>query len=124
MIKPKRKELIEVSHGAHLSPEHKKAFNLLNTKEKNKFIKNLQKIILNNGLEFNLRLSQEQQIFIIIDRIFFENNRLSINEFYKAVKKTFSCSILCIIYIQDFFSGEFVPKDFFPDDLSDPSLYM
>lgn len=104
IIKRKDKQVIEIFTRTHLSPEHSNSYLSLPKNKKRELIKSIKKKILENVLTTSL-LFEDKQLFVIIEKIYFDNEEdLNINQFYKAVRRIYSCEIECVILIQDFFS--------------------
>ena len=104
VIKRKDKQIIEIFTRTHLSSEHSNTYLALPKKKKRELIKSINKKILENVLTTSLRF-EDKQLFAIIEKIYFDNEEdLNINQFYKTVRRIYSCAMECVILIQDFFS--------------------
>lgn len=105
IVKPQKKDFIEISSGTNLSDPHKKAFEKLSNKEKIILIRGLQKIICDSYLLHNFIASPERVGYVIIDKIFIKKS-LSVTTLYKSLQTIFCCSLNCIFYMQDTFADE------------------
>ena len=111
VIQPKGKDHVEISVGTPLSPPHREKFIALSDVDKRTFVKNLSKSLFQSEIDFTYEFSQHYTI-VLIDKIFIEDNRISLNHFFNSVRKVYSKTMELIIFIQDFFSDEFSPVDF------------
>lgn len=123
VIKLKNKNQIEISSGTSLSSEHKSRFDGLDKKNKISFIRELQKMITHDKFEFELVSNPEKFIFVIIDRIFIKKS-LSINTFYKSVQSVFSCSLGCVLFIQEYFKEDIKLEDLSTGKDLNSGLYL
>lgn len=110
VIRQKKKNFIEISFGFKLSPEHEKKFKSLENTDKRTFIKYLQKNLFRAELDYNYNFSQ-QYTLALIDKIFLENDQISLNQFFRSVRKIHSNAMNIIFFIQDFFTDEFNAGD-------------
>jgi hypothetical protein len=113
VVKQKRKEILEIQSNTILSSPHHDQFTQLSFDDKREFIKRIHQITLNYILTVNFKFEREQR-FGVSEKIYLEdeNEPPSVNVFYKAVRRIFSCVMSCVIFIQDYFSGEYNPDDF------------
>lgn len=101
VIKPNKKELIEISCATQISPIHIKALNSLKNNEKQQFYRELKKILFLQDMFFNIDMKNNR--YVIIDNIFLESdNVLSKNEFFKSIRKIYSCTMHSIILLEEF----------------------
>jgi hypothetical protein len=106
----KKKEHIEISFGIRVDPKYTEEFKGLEETDKRNFMKNLHQMLFRMGLPFIIDF--QQKFFIsLIDKIFVENDTISLNDFFKSVQRIYSNAILTIMYVQDFFSDEFFLDD-------------
>jgi hypothetical protein len=109
-VQPKGKDWIELSSGTQLSPEHKKAFMALPERDRKTFIKSLNKLLYQTELEYSYNFSQKYMI-VLIDKLFIEDDQLSINQFYRSARALYYNSMKLVIFIQEFFSDELTAAD-------------
>ena len=110
-VKPKKRSHIEISLGTNLAPQHREKFISLPEPDKRTFAKQLQKLLFSSEVEYTYNLSQHCTI-VVIDKVFIEHEGISINEFYKSVRKVLSTTMNVIFFIQDFFSDDLSSIEF------------
>ena len=111
ITQPKNKNFIEISCGTPLAPQHKQAFNSLKERDRNTFLKNLQKILFRSEIQYSYNFTTHYTI-VLIDKIFIEHDAISINYLFQSVRRVYSCTMNVIFFIQDYFSEEFDPANF------------
>ena len=109
-VQLKKKEHIEISFGIKVDPKHAEEFKGLGETDKRNFMKKLHNLLFRMGLQFIIDF-QQKYFISLIDKIFIENETISLNDFFKSVQKVYSNAILTIMYVQDFFSDEFFLDD-------------
>ncbi len=110
VIKPKDLNFFEISCGTRLDPAHQEAFNKMDNNEKKKFIKNLGQLIINRSFEHAMNITRTKSVFVLIDRIFIEHGTISLNNFYRAIKNMFFCTLNCVRFIQERFGADYDPN--------------
>ena len=80
-------------------------------------------MITHDKFEFELVSNPEKFIFVIIDRIFIKKS-LSINTFYKSVQSVFSCSLGCVLFIQEYFKEDIKLEDLSTGKDLNSGLYL
>ena len=110
VVKPKNKNHIEISKGTILSKQHKSRFDALDKKNKISFIRQLQRTITHDKFQFQVVSNPERFLFVIIDKVFIKKSLL-INTFYKSVQNVFSCSLGCVLFIQEYFKEDVKLED-------------
>jgi len=114
IAKPKGKNFIEIANGTKLDDIHRKMFSNFNKDQKSNFIKKLHLIILNNNFESSINVNPERFVYVIIERLFIENEAIPVNDFYRSVKSVTFCSLKCNYFIQNQFNKDYDPtKDGF-----------
>ncbi len=86
IAQPKNKSVIEISQGTPLSTEHRQGFMALPDRDKKNFVKNLQKILFRLEVDYSYEFSKHYTI-VLIDKLFLENDAISINELFRSVRK-------------------------------------
>ena len=110
VVQLKKKEHIEISFVIRIDPKHVEEFKTLEEADKRSFMKTLHKMLFRIELPFILDF--RQKFFIsLLDKIYIENDTISLNTFFKSVQKIYSQAILILVYVQDFFSDEFIIDD-------------
>ena len=111
-VQPKGKnDYVELSVGTPLGPPHREKFIALPDSDKRAFVKNLSKFLFESELEFSYEFSQHYTI-VLIDKLFVEDDRVSLHRFYGSVRKMHGKTMSLIIFVQEFFSDEFNSIDF------------
>ena len=122
VIKPKNKDLIEVSHGFHLGNPHDKIFDSLDNDKKNHFFNEITKIFHIKELGFSINFTPERKVFVVVDKIYVQSGKaISKNPFYKTIKKIYGTVMYCIAIINEILSGK--PGDLSLGEKRDPSIY-
>lgn len=116
-----RRNRVEIFSITNLIGSHLEEFTNLNDTEKQEFLKGLERIILQNILSRSFRFGSDPPGYNVIEMLYLENNTLSLNSFYHTIRRVWSCVMLSVMYIQDFFSGEYNPEDY---DDSTPSYHI
>ena len=110
VVQLKKKEYIEISFPIKIGEKHIEVFKGLNKVDKRNFMKTLQKKLLQTGLLFNYDFQQRYMISLV-DKLFIDNDRISLNDFFKSVQRVYSQAVAILIFVQDFFSDEFIFDD-------------
>ena len=115
--KPKKEDFLEIGVSTTISPEHVKK--LVDPPEKKvKFYYNLRKLCHLKNITFVIQLNDNR--YILIKRIYLtENNKISTNLLYKAMRKLFNLDIYIILAIHEICEGKMKPDDM----SSSPSFY-
>jgi len=97
VVKPKNKDVIEITCGTQMSPEDVKK---LGTKRKHFFVE-LQKYLLNKNFFFHI--DRDHNRYRVIDNIFLKKDgTVSKNKFYKSVRNIFTSTIYTILLLKEF----------------------
>lgn len=123
-LKPKNKNLIVISNPIQISPEHVAALNALKANKKFRFFMDLRKFFLVKDVFF--RIDIQNYRYEISDQLFFnEDNLISKNDFFKSIRKVFTCAAYSNMILNDYCSStmklEDLPKS--KDFSSNFSLY-
>jgi hypothetical protein len=112
VMKPKKKNQLQLFTKTILNAEHKEKYCELEDYKKFELIQIIHRIILRNILTTSLQFEKNHG-FTIIENIYYEDKEdLNINLFYQTIRRIFSCTMECVMAIQDFFSGTFNLKDY------------
>jgi len=102
--KQKGKSAIEIYNPINLSEKHQNDFRRLEKEKQSTFIRELRKIIIDSNFESSANLNPrdgKRGSFLILEKVFIENDSIPINEFYRSVKSVSFCSMKCISFIQN-----------------------
>ncbi|MFW9771628.1 MAG: DUF2299 family protein [Candidatus Thorarchaeota archaeon] len=110
-LKPKNKNLIVISNPIQISPEHVTALNALKTNKKMRFFMDLRKFFLVKDVFF--RIDIQNYRYEISDQIFLnDDNLISKNDFFKSIRKVFTCSAYSNMILNEYCSSTMKPEDF------------
>jgi hypothetical protein len=126
VYKPKNKDIIIVSTGTQISPQHIDALKSLGEKKKLKFFMELRKLFLLKDVFYridiqNFRYETSDQIFLK------PHHSISKNQLFTSIRKVFNSTAYSNILLNEFCIGKIKPdeigkfKDFASD--SDFTLY-
>ena len=93
VVQLKKKEYVEISFGIRVDAKHIEEFKKLDEVDKRSFMKTLQKKLLKTGLLFNYDFQQRYMISLV-DKLFIENDRISLNDFFTSVQQVYSHLLL------------------------------
>ena len=107
--KPKKGDLVVISHRTNISPEHIKV--MQTSKEKMfKVYDELIKIFFIKNVEYNINL--KENFFILSNPIYFDDNKkISMNQFYKTLRNLLYADLYSMMIIQKECSGKIDAKD-------------
>ncbi|MFX1451921.1 MAG: hypothetical protein ACFFCM_13830, partial [Promethearchaeota archaeon] len=91
--------------------QYRQAFKSLKERDRITFLKNLQKVLFQSEIFYTYEFSKHYTI-VLIDKIFIENNSISINYLFQSVRRLYNNTMNIIFFIQDYFSEEFDSTDF------------
>ncbi|MFX0032235.1 MAG: DUF2299 family protein [Candidatus Hodarchaeota archaeon] len=123
-LKPKDKNLIVISNPIQISPEHVTALNSLKDNKKIRFFMDLRKFFLIKDVFFRIDIKNFR--YEISDQLFFnENELISKNDFFRSIRKVFTCAAYSNMILNDYCSFKMKPEDLpkSKDFSSDFSLY-
>ncbi|MFX1497123.1 MAG: DUF2299 family protein [Promethearchaeota archaeon] len=123
-LKPKNKNLIVISNPIQISPEHITALNSLKANKKMRYFMDLRKFFLIKDVFF--RIDIQNYRYEISDQLFFnEDDLISKNDFFRSIRKVFTCAAYSNMILNDYCSSTMKPEDFpkSKDFSSDFSLY-
>ncbi len=108
-FKPKSENTIVINHKTEISPEHAKSL-ASNPKLKAEVYSDIIKVFLIKNVEYVVK--RQENAFFLSVQIFLENEgKISMNQFYKAVRNLFSADLYSVIIIQEKCSGKVKGKD-------------
>ncbi|MBY9005490.1 MAG: DUF2299 family protein [Candidatus Lokiarchaeota archaeon] len=110
IVKSVGKDWIEISTGTDLSKQHKKIFDTYEQRKRISFINDLIKKILFKNLEHKIIVNPNRVLFVIFDKVFFKEN-IPINILYKSLQSVFSCTVECVLFVQEHFGVEIKLED-------------
>ncbi len=123
VIKPKKKEFIEISSSTKISPVHVKALNSLKDVKKKQFFTDIRKLFFLQNVFFQIDLKNYR--YVVIDRIYLEKDgTVSKDFFYRIIRKVFNCVVYSITLLLEYISGKIKPEDFSTIKSPNSSLYM
>jgi len=123
VVRPKKKDFIEISSSTRISPEHVKALNSLKDMKKEQFFSDIRKLFFLQNVFFQIDFKNYR--YAVIDRIYLtRNGTVSKDFFYRIVRKLFNCVVYSIILLHEYTMGKVKPEDFSTFRSSDPSLYL
>ena len=105
VVKPKNKDLIQISCGTQISAEHVKKLNSLPGKGKLKFFKDIQKVFFLKEVYFSLDAKNHR--YNVSDTIFLKKDgSVSKNAFYRSVRKIFGVVMYSVFVLEEHCSSE------------------
>jgi len=123
VVKPKKKNFIEISSGTRIDKIHVNALNSLKDKKKEQFFADLRKLFLHRDVFFHIDLKDHR--YVVIDTIYLaKNGGIPKDFFYRIIRKLFTSVILSVILLNEYISGKVKPEDFSYTKSPGDSLYL
>ncbi|MCP4761535.1 MAG: DUF2299 domain-containing protein [archaeon] len=101
LLQPKNKNSIVIQSGTQISSANKQFFQQ-NPKKKLIFFEILKRFLLSKDIMFNIDIKQDR--FLVSDQIY--EDGLTMNEFFKSIRKVFNSSVYGNLLLSDIISGK------------------
>lgn len=123
VVKPKKKNFIEISSGTRIDKIHMNALDSLKDKKKEQFFADLRKLFLHRDVFFHIDFKNLR--YVVIETIFLtKNGGISKDFFYRIIRKVFTSVLLSVTLLREYISGKIKPEDFSYTKRPGDSLYL
>ncbi len=104
IVKPKNKNLVELSCATQIAPQHVKALTKDSLTRSRQFYKELRRLFFEKEVFFNI--DPRHHRFVVIDNFFIENeDSLTKNRLFQSIRKLFSTTMLALVLLEEYLPG-------------------